>query len=73
MKMVILHAIAGVHRPLGPIYTKSQRQGCDDVCNSILIKNSGVAPEWGCNLFSSDSIDFNENRIASIIIELSQP
>ena len=30
MKMVILHAITGVNRPLGPIYTKRQRQGCDD-------------------------------------------
>ena len=28
------------------------------------------APEWGCNPFSSVSIDFNENRIASIITEL---
>ena len=39
-------------------YTKCQL--CDD------------APEWGCNPFSSVSIDFNENRIASIIAELLQ-
>ena len=48
------------------------RQLSDDTCDSVLIENNGVAPEWGCNLFSSDSTDFNETRIASVIAELSQ-
>ena len=48
-------------------------QLCDDASDSIHIKNNGVAPEWGCNLFSSDSTDLNENKIASIIAKLSQP
>ena len=48
------------------------RQLCNDTCNSVLIENNGVVPEWGCNLFSSISIYFNENRIASVITELSQ-
>ena len=52
---------------LGPICTKRQRQRCNNACNSVLIENNGFAPEWGCNLFSSDSTDFNENRIASVI------
>ena len=30
-------------RHLGPIYTKRQRQLCDDACDSILIEISGVA------------------------------
>ena len=57
---------------LGPIYTKRQRQRSDDTYDSVLIENNGVAPEWGCNPFSSDSTVFNENRIASVIAELSQ-
>ena len=48
------------------------QQLSDDTCNSVLIENSGVTPEWGCNLFSSDSTDFNENIIASVIAELLQ-
>ena len=31
------------------------------------IENNGVAPDWGHSLFSSDSIVFNENSIASVI------
>ena len=60
---------------LGPIYTKRQRQHCDNsadnACDSVLIENNGVASEWGCNLFSSNSTNFNENRIVSVIAELS--
>ena len=41
------------------------RQLCDDACDTALIENNGVAPEWTCNPFSIDSIVFNENRIAS--------
>ena len=48
------------------------RQLSDDACDSVVIENNGVTPEWGCNLFSSDSADFNETRIASVIAELSQ-
>ena len=44
----------------------------DDASHSVLIENNGVAPDWACNLFSSDSIVFNENRIASVIAELLQ-
>ena len=28
---------------LGPVYTKHQRQRCDDACDSFLIENSRVA------------------------------
>ena len=48
------------------------RQLRDDTCDSVLIENNRVAPEWSCNPFSSDSTDFNENRIARVIIEISQ-
>ena len=27
---------------LGPVYTKCQRQRCDDACESVLIENKGV-------------------------------
>ena len=47
-------------------------QLCDGACDAVLIENIGVAPEWGCNPFSSDSIVFNENSIASVIPELLQ-
>ena len=57
---------------LGTIYTKYQRQCCDDANDTVLIENNGVAPEWSCNPFSSDSITFNESSITSIIAELSQ-
>ena len=30
---------------LGSVYTKHQRQRCDDACNNILIENSEVAQE----------------------------
>ena len=36
-------------------------------CDSVLIENNGVAPEWGCNPFSSNAIGFNENSIPSVI------
>ena len=48
------------------------QQLSDDTCNSVLIENNGVTPEWGCSLFSSDSTDFNENIIARVIAELLQ-
>ena len=45
---------------------------CDDASDTVFIENNGVTPEWGYNPFSSDSIVFNENIIASVIAELSQ-
>ena len=48
------------------------RKLCDDTSDPVLIENNGVTPELGCNPFSSDSIVFNENSIASIIAEFSQ-
>ena len=59
------------HVGLGPVYTKRQCQCCDDTCDSVLIENSRVAPEWVCNPFSSDSTVFNENGIASVIAALT--
>ena len=56
---------------LGPIYTKRQRERCDDACDCVLIENNRVASEWVCNPFSSDSTVFNENRIASVIAALT--
>ena len=46
-------------------------QLCDDASNTVLIANNGVAAEWGCNPFSSNSIVFNENSIASVITEMT--
>ena len=43
------------------------RQLCDDACDSVFIENSGVARKWVATPFWSDSIVFNENRIASVI------
>ena len=52
-----------VSKALGPIYIKRQCQCCDNsammLAKNFLIENNGVAPEWGYNLFSSGSIDFN--------------
>ena len=56
---------------LGPVYTKRQRQCCNDACDSVLIENSGVACKWVVNPFWSDTTVFNENRIASVIAGLT--
>ena len=64
--------MAAVVIRLRPVYTKRQHQHCDDTNDIVLIENNGVAPEWGWDQFLSNSIDFNENSIASIIAELSQ-
>ena len=48
-------------RRIGPVCNKRQRQCCD---NSAMTLQNRV-----CNPFSSVSIDFNENRIASVIAE----
>ena len=31
------------------VYTKRQRQLCDDASNGVLVEINGVASEWGCN------------------------
>ena len=54
---------------LGSIRTKCQQQLCKDANNTVLIENNEVAPDWGCNPFSSYSIVFKKNRIASVIAE----
>ena len=54
-------SLAGSKGPLHQASASMLRQLCDDACNSILVENNGVAPEWGYNLFSSDSTDFNVN------------
>ena len=38
---------AGEYSSLGPVYSKLQRQLCDDARNSVLIENNGVTPGWG--------------------------
>ena len=48
------------------------QQLCDDASDSVLIENNGVTWKWVTTPFWSDSIVCNENRIASIIAELSQ-
>ena len=45
------------------------RQLCDDTSDTVLIENNGVAPEWGCKPYLSDSIIFSENSITSVIAE----
>ena len=50
---------------------RSLRARCDDACNAVLIENNGVAPEWVCKPFSSDSTVFSENRIPSVIAALT--
>ena len=55
--------------PFTPSVSVTLRQLCDDNNNAILIENSGVTPEWYCDIFSTDSFVFNENSIASVIAE----
>ena len=51
---------------LGSVYTKSQRQRCDNSAMTLTIlfsiEISGVAPEWVCNPFSSDCFQREQNR-----------
>ena len=49
---------------LGPVYTKRQRPRCDNASTSVLIESNGIAPEWGCNPFSSDPIVFNWTELS---------
>ena len=48
------------------------RQLCDDASDTVLVEHNGVTLDWGCNPFSSNSIVFNENSIASVVAEFSQ-
>ena len=43
-------------------------QLCGEASDTVLNENNGFTLEWSCNLFSSDSIVLNENRIARIIV-----
>ena len=52
--------------------TSMLQQLSDDISNTVLIENNGVAPDWSCNPFSSDTVVFNEKRITSIITGLSE-
>ena len=35
------------------------------------METNGVAPEWGCNPFWSDSIHFNESCVASVMAAMT--
>ena len=48
------------------------QQLCDNTSNIALIENNRVVSDWVCNPFSSDSIVFNENSIASVITVLKR-
>ena len=41
---------------LQQVSVSTLRQLSDDASDSVLIESNGVAPEWGCNPFSSNSI-----------------
>ena len=57
-----------------PVYTKHQRQHYDNSAMVLAIllplQTMESLQKWGCNPFPSNSIVFNENRIASVIAEL---
>ena len=56
---------------LGPVYTKHQRQYCDDARDPVLIESNGVIRKWVATPFWSNSIVFNESSIASVIAVLT--
>ena len=61
--------------PLGPVYTKRQRQCFHKSAMTLvilLIENNGVAWKRVATPIWSNSIVFNENNIVSIITELLQ-
>ena len=47
------------------------QQLCNDASDSVLIDNNGDTQDWSSNIFSSDTVVFNENRVASVIAELT--
>ena len=58
------------YRSIRAVYTKRQRQRCDNVCDTSLIDHNGVTPKWAATPFSSNSIVVNERCVASIIAVL---
>ena len=64
--LVSIFVRAGLHQASSSML----RQLSDDASDSVLIESNGITPELGCNPFSSNSIVFNENRIASVIAQL---
>ena len=61
-----------ISKPFREASASTLRQLWDDISNTVLIENNGVAPDWGCNPILSNSILFNENSIISINAEFSQ-
>ena len=67
-------------RPRGSFILQRKRTSLSDAFKACLHQASASmlrqlcddAPEWVCNPFPSVSIDFNKNRIASVIAELPQ-
>ena len=58
---------------LGPLYNDRQRQHSVNVVMMLgtsLIENNGVAPEWGCNTFWSDSVVLNERNVAVAVLAI---
>ena len=54
-------------REYGPVYTNQASVSAlrHYASDTVLIENNGVAPDWGCNPFSSNSMAFNKNSITS--------
>ena len=56
---------------LGPVYTKRQRQRCDDTCDSVLIETMESLQIGVTTHFQATPLFFNENRIVSVIAALT--
>ena len=67
--LTFLHSGSGNAK--GPFTPGISDQHCNDASNAAVIENNGVTLEWVFNSFSSDSIVFNENGIASVIKQFS--
>ena len=71
--VLCLHGIVtGFRVCLHQALASTLRQLCGDASDTVLIENNEVTRKWVATPFWSDSIVFNENRIASVIAELSQ-
>ena len=55
-----------LHGPTLSITLKCQSKGCHHVSDTTLNGNNDVTPEWGCNSFWRESIEFNESGSRSI-------
>ena len=51
---------------LGPVYTKRQRQRCDDTCDFVLIETKESLQIGVTTHFQATPLFFNENRIVSV-------